>query len=114
MSGAEGQSPGIGSERQFEICVGGARGTYSDAPVSFERLERAARRAMTPEGFAYVAGGGSIATMDDLPAIVDAVGGRLPVLLDSGIRSGADEFRALVLGAAAVGLGRPKSVPREG
>jgi lactate 2-monooxygenase len=50
---------------------------------------------------------GAIATMDALPAIVGAVAGRIPVLLDSGIRSGADVFRALALGASAVGLGRP-------
>jgi lactate 2-monooxygenase len=50
---------------------------------------------------------GAIATMDALPAIVDAVGGRVPIVLDSGIRSGADVFRALALGATAVGLGRP-------
>jgi lactate 2-monooxygenase len=50
---------------------------------------------------------GSVATMDALPGIVEAVAGRVPVLLDSGIRSGADVFRALALGAAAVGLGRP-------
>jgi lactate 2-monooxygenase len=50
---------------------------------------------------------GSIATMDALPGVVEAVGGRVPVLLDSGIRSGADVFRALALGASAVGLGRP-------
>ena len=61
MSGAGSESPqtavGIGRERQFEIYVGGARGTYPSVPVSFERLERAARRSMTPEAFAYVAGG---------------------------------------------------------
>jgi len=50
---------------------------------------------------------GAIATMDALPAVVEAVGGRVPVLLDSGVRSGADVFRALALGASAVGLGRP-------
>jgi lactate 2-monooxygenase len=50
---------------------------------------------------------GSIATMDALPGVVEAVGGRAPVLLDSGVRSGADVFRALALGASAVGLGRP-------
>jgi lactate 2-monooxygenase len=50
---------------------------------------------------------GAIATMDALPAIVEAVRGRVPVLLDSGVRSGADVFRALALGASAVGLGRP-------
>lgn len=50
---------------------------------------------------------GAVGTMDVLPAIVDAVAGRVPVLLDSGVRSGADAFRALALGADAVGLGRP-------
>lgn len=50
---------------------------------------------------------GAIATMDALPAIVEAVGGRVPIVLDSGVRSGADIFRALALGASAVGLGRP-------
>jgi lactate 2-monooxygenase len=50
---------------------------------------------------------GAIGTMDALPGIVDAVAGRVPILLDSGVRSGADVFRALALGASAVGLGRP-------
>jgi isopentenyl diphosphate isomerase/L-lactate dehydrogenase-like FMN-dependent dehydrogenase len=50
---------------------------------------------------------GSIATMDALPSVVEAVGGRVPIVLDSGVRSGADAFRALALGATAVGLGRP-------
>jgi lactate 2-monooxygenase len=50
---------------------------------------------------------GAIATMAALPAVTEAVGGRVPVVLDSGVRSGADVFRALALGASAVGLGRP-------
>jgi lactate 2-monooxygenase len=50
---------------------------------------------------------GAIATMNALPGVVEAVAGRVPVLLDSGVRSGADVFRALALGASAVGLGRP-------
>jgi lactate 2-monooxygenase len=50
---------------------------------------------------------GAIATLDALPSIVEAVGGRVPVLLDSGIRGGADMFKALALGATAVLLGRP-------
>jgi len=50
---------------------------------------------------------GAIATLDALPAIVDAVGDRVPVLLDSGVRGGADLFKALALGARAVLLGRP-------
>jgi lactate 2-monooxygenase len=50
-------SVGIGRERQFEIYVGGARGTYPTVPVSFERLESVARKQMSPEGYAYIAGG---------------------------------------------------------
>ncbi|HEX5972377.1 MAG TPA: alpha-hydroxy-acid oxidizing protein [Gemmatimonadaceae bacterium] len=50
---------------------------------------------------------GSIAALDALPAIVDAVAGRVPVLFDSGVRGGADVFRALALGARAAGIGRP-------
>jgi lactate 2-monooxygenase len=50
---------------------------------------------------------GAISTIEALPAIVAAVNKRIPVLLDSGIRSGADMFKALALGADAVGLGRP-------
>jgi lactate 2-monooxygenase len=50
---------------------------------------------------------GSIAALDALPGIVDAVGGRVPVLMDSGVRGGADVFRTLALGASAIGIGRP-------
>jgi lactate 2-monooxygenase len=50
---------------------------------------------------------GSIATLEALPAIAEAVAGRIPVLLDSGIRGGADAFKAIALGASAVLIGRP-------
>ncbi|HEV3000352.1 MAG TPA: lactate 2-monooxygenase [Solirubrobacteraceae bacterium] len=50
---------------------------------------------------------GGIATIDALPGVVEAVGGRVPVILDSGVRGGADAFKALALGATAVGIGRP-------
>ncbi|HJR44884.1 MAG TPA: lactate 2-monooxygenase [Actinomycetota bacterium] len=50
---------------------------------------------------------GAIATLDALPEVVEAVGDRVPVLLDSGIRTGADICKALALGARAVLLGRP-------
>ncbi|GAA0389927.1 lactate 2-monooxygenase [Acrocarpospora corrugata] len=49
---------------------------------------------------------GGLAALDALPAVVDAADG-LPVLFDSGIRSGADVIKALALGATAVGIGRP-------
>ncbi|WP_307868104.1 alpha-hydroxy acid oxidase [Micromonospora sp. C95] len=47
------------------------------------------------------------ASIDALPAVVAAVGGRVPVLLDGGIRRGTDILTALALGAVAVGIGRP-------
>ena len=47
------------------------------------------------------------ATAEVLPAIVDAVGGRMTVLVDGGIRTGMDVFKALALGADAVLIGRP-------
>ena len=50
---------------------------------------------------------GEIATLDALPGVVEAVDGKLPVLLDSGVRTGADAVKALALGAKAVLLGRP-------
>jgi isopentenyl diphosphate isomerase/L-lactate dehydrogenase-like FMN-dependent dehydrogenase len=49
---------------------------------------------------------GAIGTLDALPDVVDAVGGRIPVLFDGGIRRGADVLKALALGAQAVLLGR--------
>ena len=52
----------------------------------------------------------SVAALDALPGIVTAVrdaGSAAPVIFDSGIRSGADVFIALALGATAVGIGRP-------
>jgi len=50
---------------------------------------------------------GSVATLDALPAIAAAVDGRIPITLDSGVRTGADVFKALALGATAVHIGRP-------
>ncbi|RNI20666.1 alpha-hydroxy-acid oxidizing protein [Flexivirga caeni] len=50
---------------------------------------------------------GAVASLDALNAVAPAVGGRVPVLFDSGIRGGADIFTALALGASAVLIGRP-------
>ena len=50
---------------------------------------------------------GAVGSAACLAACVDAVGGRCPVLFDSGVRGGADMFKALALGATAVLLGRP-------
>jgi 4-hydroxymandelate oxidase len=46
-------------------------------------------------------------TIDALPEIVEAVNGRMPVLIDSGFRRGTDICKALCLGASAVAVGRP-------
>jgi isopentenyl diphosphate isomerase/L-lactate dehydrogenase-like FMN-dependent dehydrogenase len=45
-------------------------------------------------------------TLECLPEIVAGVGGKIPVFIDSGFRSGADVFKALALGATAIGIGR--------
>lgn len=47
------------------------------------------------------------AALEALPEVVDAVGAKVPVLLDSGVRSGGDIVKALALGAKAVLVGRP-------
>ena len=47
------------------------------------------------------------ATIECLPEVVDGVGGRIPVLVDGGIRRGTDVYKALAFGAKAVGIGRP-------
>jgi 4-hydroxymandelate oxidase len=49
----------------------------------------------------------AIASLDALPAVVEAVDGRAPVLMDGGVRRGTDALIALALGATAVGIGRP-------
>jgi 4-hydroxymandelate oxidase len=46
-------------------------------------------------------------TIEALPECVKAAGGKIPVLIDGGFRRGTDVFKALALGASAVGIGRP-------
>ncbi|MFQ5788913.1 MAG: alpha-hydroxy acid oxidase [Acidobacteriota bacterium] len=53
------------------------------------------------------AGASGRSTIESLPEVVEAVRGRVPVLIDSGFRRGTDIFKALALGADAVCVGRP-------
>jgi isopentenyl diphosphate isomerase/L-lactate dehydrogenase-like FMN-dependent dehydrogenase len=55
-------------------------------------------------GRAEESGRGAI---ESLPEVVGAVRGRIPVILDSGVRRGTDVFKAIAIGADAVGIGRP-------
>ena len=48
-------------------------------------------------------------TIESLPEVVDSVAGKIPVIVDGGIRRGTDIFKALALGATAVGIGRPEA-----
>jgi lactate 2-monooxygenase len=50
---------------------------------------------------------GAVSTVHQLPAIRKAVGDRYPILMDSGIRTGAEIFKAICLGADAICVGRP-------
>ncbi|MGQ7791349.1 alpha-hydroxy acid oxidase [Faunimonas sp. B44] len=49
---------------------------------------------------------GTLASIDALPAIANAIGGRIPILLDGGVRRGTDILKALALGATACAIGR--------
>src|SRR5262249_57708366 len=48
-----------------------------------------------------------LSTIDALPEIVEAVHGRIPIIVDSGFRRGSDIVKALCIGASAVCIGRP-------
>ena len=52
---------------------------------------------------------GARGAIECLPEVVAAVGGKIPVLMDGGVRGGADVFKALALGATAVGIGRAQA-----
>ncbi len=46
-------------------------------------------------------------TIESLPEVIEGVAGKIPVIVDGGVRRGTDIFKALALGATAVGIGRP-------
>jgi 4-hydroxymandelate oxidase len=48
-------------------------------------------------------------TIESLPEVIEGVGGKIPIIVDGGIRRGTDIFKALALGATAVGIGRPET-----
>ena len=48
-------------------------------------------------------------TIESLPEVIEGVSGKIPVIVDGGIRRGTDIFKALALGASAIGIGRPHS-----
>jgi lactate 2-monooxygenase len=91
-------------------------GSITELPILVKGIQRAddARRALEHGAAGVVVsnhGGrqvdGALGSLDALPEIAEAVGDRMAVLFDSGIRSGADIFKALALGAHAVLIGRP-------
>jgi 4-hydroxymandelate oxidase len=48
-------------------------------------------------------------TIESLPEVIEGVAGKIPVIVDGGVRRGTDIFKALALGATAVGIGRPQA-----
>ena len=46
-------------------------------------------------------------TIESLPEVVEGIAGKIPVIVDGGVRRGTDVFKALAIGATAVGIGRP-------
>jgi lactate 2-monooxygenase len=89
---------------------------WTSLPILIKGIQRAddARRALEhgAEGVIVSNHGGrqldgALGSLEALPSVVEAVGDRIAVLFDSGIRNGADAYKALALGARAVCLGRP-------
>lgn len=76
-------------------------------PAGAEKAIEAGAAAIVVSNHGGRVQGGVPATAEVLPAIADAVGGRIKIFVDGGIRSGLDVFRALALGADAVLIGRP-------
>jgi len=84
------------------VCVKGVL-----RPDDAERVIQAGAQAMVVSNHGGRALDGAIATLDALPAVVKAVNGRVPVLMDGGVRRGDDILKALALGAKGVLIGRP-------
>ena len=89
--------------------AGDAGTLYTASTPSNETLEDIAAATSGPKWFQHGGRGlgGVPAAVELLPAVVKAVNGRVPVIMDSGLRRGTDVFKALALGADAVALGRP-------
>ena len=90
------------SGSQLPIVIKGLQ-RAEDAKVAVER--GAGAIVVSNHGGRTLDGMGG--TLDNLPAVVEAVDGRIPVLVDGGIRRGGDVLKALALGARAVLIGRP-------
>ena len=88
----------------------------TDLPVIVKGIVTAEDAALAVEHGAQAVGvsnhggrtlDGMLGTLDALPEVVDAVGGRVPVVMDGGVRRGGDVLKALALGATAIMIGRP-------
>jgi hypothetical protein len=76
-------------------------------PIGAEKAVEAGASAIVVSNHGGRVQGGVPSTAEVLPAIAEAVGGQITILVDGGIRSGVDIFRALALGADGVLIGRP-------
>jgi 4-hydroxymandelate oxidase len=90
------------SSAKVPVCVKGIL-----RPDDADRAIKAGAQAIVVSNHGGRALDGGIATLDALPAVVKAVNGRVPILMDSGVRRGDDILKALALGATAVLIGRP-------